>query len=161
MKPRMETTRERGDQGASARKPQRRRAAEPQSKRLNRLNELNRETGFGYVLAGREHAGLFPRRGESSNRKGGRKIWGRKIEIEKFGDRKKVKITDFQSAGRRKHLNRWEIRPVRRLEALRYSRLGNLRYSVNRPCLARFARSELGVSLKLEVCGLNLRLPAE
>src|SRR6266536_20966 len=37
-------------------------------------------------------------------------------------------IADFQSAGRRKHQARKSIRTVCRLEALRHSRLGNLRY---------------------------------
>src|SRR5258706_10437022 len=37
-----------------------------------------------------------------------------------------------QSAGRRKHVARGSIRTARRLEALRYSRLGNLRYFVCR-----------------------------
>ena len=41
-------------------------------------------------------------------------------------------IADFQSAGHRKHPGRKNIRTVRRLEALRYSRLGNLRYLPDR-----------------------------
>src|SRR5206468_6634640 len=54
-------------------------------------------------------------------------------------------IADFQSAGRRAHRARGKIRTIRRLEALRYSRLGNLRYAVspifNRPGVEHTGRA--------------------
>src|SRR5712672_269620 len=53
-------------------------------------------------------------------------------------------IADFQSAGHRKHLACTTIWTVRRLEALRYSRFGNLRYFA-----CGFPLSALCVSINL------------